>query len=238
MKFGQKLDANKHLDWPYVSYKALKKLIKDLLGKKHSVPPTPDVISPLVARRSKAAAEGGALEAPLLANEAASSAKGADSPEIAPVRDGFPVSPRDAFWAALDGERTKVHDFYVSEVERHREQLTLLVEQLDGAGRDNRNRGRSSLQRASTDLYRTLQHLTNYCILNYTAMLKVAKKFDKAVAEVLPALKLQNEYKQHLDSTSSFPTHLELDELCAQVTPANGAPMECEWSANGVLMEC
>ena len=31
MKFEQKLDANKHSDWPYIDYKGLKKVMKKVI---------------------------------------------------------------------------------------------------------------------------------------------------------------------------------------------------------------
>ena len=48
-------------------------------------------------------------------------------------------------------------------------------------GKKDSGRERDSVMRASVTLFRNLQHLGNYCILNYTGFVKICKKHDKAV---------------------------------------------------------
>lgn len=174
MKFQQKLEANKHSDWPYIDYKGLKAVLKALVksaGKaaSSSLQASPD--------RGNQATVFMALQAPLL-----------ESGE----------SPQRSFREALREQRDRVQDFYLQELERHHAQIQLLLEQFElphsgstGASPVSFRAGKSkptertqwrteaSLAKASTDVYRTLQHLRNYAILNYTGLLKLAKKFDK-----------------------------------------------------------
>ena len=99
-------------------------------------------------------------------------------------------SHRGIFLDRLREQRDIVNAFYHEEIERSREQLLLLLAQmaaLAGGGSeptssigDSGSASESSLVRASTDLYRRLQQLRNYAILNYTGLVKLAKKFDKA----------------------------------------------------------
>ena len=177
-------------DWPYVAYQQLKKLIKELTGGKRSIPSTPSSHAP-------------------------NSGPGKHDSLSVPLTIDLGGEARAAFWAALDIERTKVQDFYESELRRHHEQLQLLLEQITADGAPT-ERAETSLQRASTDLYRTLQLLRNYCILNYTGLLKLAKKFDKAVAK---HQRLQEAYKDHADTTS-FATHERLEVLCTDLERA------------------
>jgi len=208
MKFAVKLEANQYDDWPYVNYKEMKKLIKKLLGGQLSAPPTPACCGNLTKKGSANALppigvgdEGalGALAEPLLLTEPG-------------------LSARAAFLVALGSQLLKVQNFYMSELYKHQEALGLLVEQLTaGETAQSSERNESSLQRASTDLYRTLQHLRNYCILNYTGLLKLGKKFDKATP--VPQMRLLNEWKQEVD-TSSFTTHEELERICTELETA------------------
>ena len=90
----------------------------------------------------------------------------------------------------------------------------------------------ASIGRASTEIYRTLQHLRNYAILNYTGLLKLAKKFDKQHMQELEEQQervhgagfgegglgyvpeaLLGPWTEEL-SRSSFVTADALDELC------------------------
>ena len=183
MKFQQKLEANKHSDWPYIDYKGIKTVLKAVIkatGKaaSSSLQATPD--------RRLDATVFAALRAPLL-------------------EPG--QSPHESMLTALREQRDKVERFYVEELERHRAQLQLLLSQFEqpatqkGMSRVASEKGmtrvmsssslmmpkqqrtqrrlEASIGRASTEIYRTLQHLRNYVILNYTGLLKLAKKFDK-----------------------------------------------------------
>lgn len=154
MKFALKLDANKYSDWPYVDYKGLKRLLKDRSVaplQNGSVPSTP---TSLGLKH---------LQAPLLEQ--------GERPSEIPATD--------LFFARLRDERDAVQVFYLATIERCSGQLQLLLSQMTITSVGPSSRAESSLVRAATDLYRTLQHLRNYAILNYTALIKAAKKFDK-----------------------------------------------------------
>ena len=76
------------------------------------------------------------------------------------------------FNIVLVSERDKVQRFYADELQRLIEQIAALIQQMARAEKLT-SRERSSVTRAATDMYRTLQHLRNFCILNYTGLLKV-----------------------------------------------------------------
>ena len=213
VKFTEKLEANIRQPWAahYIDYKGLQKVIKSLLASR----PLDEPMS--------------ALAVPLL-----------------PEGEG-PSQPQEGrFLRALRKEWQKVNAFYVEELQRQSEQLTLLLEQMrqgleeTGSGRETgsgqgetggslppsappsrptspwfgtaapsplidvgridsaavikkeakkkekkspqRGQTKSSLHRASTALYRSLQHLHNFGILNYTGFVKVCKKHDKEIS--------------------------------------------------------
>jgi len=77
--------------------------------------------------------------------------------------------------------------------------------------------GRDSLQRAVSSLYRELQHLRNYCILNYTGLVKILKKHDKRVTGAgRKRLAAKPLLMAHVN-TLSFVAHDELKRIEAQI---------------------
>jgi SPX domain protein involved in polyphosphate accumulation len=70
--------------------------------------------------------------------------------------------------------------------------------------------------RAATDLFRTLHYLRNFCILNYTGLLKAAKKFDKKVS---PSELLLTDSKAEMDELS-FVQNQEIDILSNKLVSA------------------
>lgn len=262
MKFEQKLDANKHSDWPYIDYKGLKKVMKKVIkgflntSSKSGSQPASVAASPS-AKRAGSAMD--ALRAPLLPSplrqleptpEGAVSESRDQSPLPRwPLRPSpTEVKPSDEFLGALREQRDVVQNFYTAELQRHREQIQLLIGQFGSPSpgmstkqakqQEQGRRTEASLQRASTDAYRTLQHLRNYAILNYTGLLKMAKKFDKkfhedieesrarAVAKGLvasppprPTSPLYTEWTAEVEACP-FVTPDELDELCSQLEKA------------------
>ena len=219
MKFAAKLDANKFEDWPYIEYKAMKKLIKHGVKKtsKNVTPHVTPAASPDIMQAGKKM-----LREPLLAAM------------------GWQNEQFDLFLDKLREQRDVVEAFFVLELERNREQFELLLASLQslfqGGGSKNGGgskasdtdwRSESSLVRAATDLYRRLQQLRNYAILNYTGLVKLAKKFDKAhhpktgdkgsavVAEPTPPPLLGGWTAELQDSTLFTPD--ALDNLISQL---------------------
>ena len=75
--------------------------------------------------------------------------------------------------------------------------------------------------RASVTLFRNLQHLGNYCILNYTGFVKICKKHDKSVAAELRL------WAPHLEAeleTLAFVTQSGLGTLLRQLEAAHANP--------------
>jgi len=194
MKFQQKLEANKHSEWAayYLDYKALKKLIKQLNspGKEPAV----QVHTSLLYNDSD-------KTAPLLVGEVRF---GSPSPE----RSGWSAGQGDPFVRAVEAQWDKVQSFYAEELAKADEHFRLMLPQLEqayGSGAEGlqksdptgsrdpgplsphseRRHERSSLQRAATDVYRTLQQLRNFAIINYTGFVKIIKKHDKALPKAL-----------------------------------------------------
>ncbi|KAL1495622.1 hypothetical protein AB1Y20_016490 [Prymnesium parvum] len=130
-------------------------------------------------------------------------------------------APHQLFVSALHGERDKVQRFYEAELQRLAERQRVLVDQMDGG--PARPPQKSSLTKAAIDLYRTLTHLRNFSILNYTGLLKAAKKFDKTAGAAL----LQRE-KAELDKLS-FVQGKEVEALLASLADAY-AQAFCEGS--------
>lgn len=173
-----------------------------------------------LSKLDTADADGG-LRAPLLPNRFDT------LPEEAALTD-------DAlFVTALRAQRIKVQAFYLSEVQRCRGQIEHIVEGMaqrvsktspaadpEGAGSAPVGKAtQSSLTRAATGMYRTLQHVRNFSILNYTGLLKAAKKHDKAVAA--PA-RVLGWWKHELDQ-QPFVRCLEVDALCETLEGAYAA---------------
>ena len=242
MKYAQKLEANKHADWPYIDYRGVKKVISTAI--KAEIRLCLDAAS----LPSKAAA----LRAPLLTSGGLED--DAEAPTILTVQQQ-PTDGRDLFLQKLREQRNLVQAFYMAEFERHHESLRLLVAQFEMpspmppsiAGRSmspplirppvtkSAARTHASLARAATDLYRTLQHLRNYAILNYTGLLKLAKKYDKKYEEALEEERckaaarggdilvapspLLSEWTAEV-SASPFVAPEELEELCTQLEKA------------------
>ena len=80
------------------------------------------------------------------------------------------------FLSALRDQRDIIMTFYEAELNSNRAQLQLLLSQMAEISQmgDANTRSESSIVRASTDLYRRLQQLRNYAILNYTGLVKLA----------------------------------------------------------------
>ncbi len=82
----------------------------------------------------------------------------------------------------IASESEKVEAFYKEKVQIFKERYDHLRPHT--AEEDALEKGihaQYSLKRAFIDLYRQMNFLTNYCILNYTAFVKICKKHDKIV---------------------------------------------------------
>mmetsp|Transcript_32768 Transcript_32768/g.81375 ORF Transcript_32768/g.81375 Transcript_32768/m.81375 type:complete len:718 (-) Transcript_32768:130-2283(-) len=103
--------------------------------------------------------------------------------------DGF--EPAN-FRASAIAEADKVERFYklrmrhaMEEWSVHKVRLLALAEPADGVGLlgqgdySNDDEVRERVQTAVTELYRSLTRLRNFCIVNYTGFVKIAKKFVK-----------------------------------------------------------
>ena len=149
----------------------------------------------------------------------------------APLLSNVFTEEKGPFLKALRAQRGRVQGHYERESQRCREKIEHLLEGLakkvgksvEGGSLPLKTHAsavtESSLTRASTDVYRTLQHLRNFCILNYTGLLKVAKKHDKAVQSDRRVLAA---WKPELDETP-FVKSAEIDVLCAQLEAAYAA---------------
>ena len=190
VNFTEKLEANVRAEWSsyYVDYKALKKAMKKAM--------TPCASPDCAKLRAKS--KGEQLQEPLLPG-------GADAE--------MTTTPVHVFIKCLDEQRDKVQSFYEEELQRLTEQHNSLEAQLSRAA-ELTSSERSSVTLASTDLYRTLQHLRNFCILNYTGLLKAAKKFDKKSGTAL-----LGKSKEDLDNLS-FVQNTEIDDLSNKLESA------------------
>lgn len=127
-----------------------------------------------------------------------------------PLLEEVTSSAVERFGAVLQGERDKVQQFYEAELQRITEEHRILLSQLKSGSSFTPSEA-SSMTNAAINLYRTLQHLRNYCILNYTGLLKAAKKFDKATGSELLATE-----KKGLDLLS-FVHNEEVDYLASEL---------------------
>lgn len=212
MKFALKLDANRNGDWPYIDYKGLKKILKELKAA-NKMSKTSPLDSPSLHALKM-------LKRPLL-NSSQSCA-----------------DEKNVFLTKLREQSDRIQSFYAAEVDRSQVSLDALLVQLAEGDRSLSLRTQASLVKASTDLYRTLQQLRNYTILNYTGLLKLAKKFDKKVGgkadeasgsangsgswSSIPANhtpRLLEEWTEEL-STSPYVAAEAIEELCAQLEGA------------------
>ena len=84
----------------------------------------------------------------------------------------------------------------------------------DGGKSRGKARERDSVMRASVELFRNLQHLDNFCILNYTGFVKICKKHDKSVP--VPQRLWASVLEAELE-TLQFVTRSGLDTLLRQL---------------------
>jgi SPX domain protein involved in polyphosphate accumulation len=97
-----------------------------------------------------------------------------------------------AFFAKLQSELNKIDSFYGEKERSFLNQCNSLVRQLNVisqapvptklTGRMQLEKKKEILQKACGDLYRGLDFLKNYRILNYTGFVKILKKHDKRAA--------------------------------------------------------
>jgi len=186
MKFEEKLEQSIRRVWEehYIDYRALKKVIKAIEKRLEAQAETVSTSS-----------VSGALRQALLPRDSLQPREEEDSEFLTVCRVQY----------------RKVEAFYQEELERESAALDLLLPQLFSASpavkrrkpsnenvmespeqpkkqkskgvKDGRSRARerASCMRASVELFRNLQHLTNFCILNYTGFVKICKKHDKSV---------------------------------------------------------
>ena len=70
----------------------------------------------------------------------------------------------------------------------------------------------ASSKRAYADLYRNMCYLENYCILNYTGVVKILKKHDK----INPHYRTMKPMVVQLREFSHFPSYVALEEMKRQ----------------------
>lgn len=97
-----------------------------------------------------------------------------------------------AFFAKLQSELTKIDSFYGEKERSFLNQCNSLVRQLNAisqappptklTARMQLEKKKEILQKACGDLYRGLDFLKNFRILNYTGFVKILKKHDKRSA--------------------------------------------------------
>ena len=117
------------------------------------------------------------------------------------------VDPDEMFFEAIEQECQKVEGFYTYQAQEFTERLQLMNETIqkvhgkkkgkktkhdsDDDDDDDENRKGNvsrdvhvmdSIKRSFVELYRQMNYLMNYTILNYTAFVKISKKHDKQLA--------------------------------------------------------
>lgn len=117
------------------------------------------------------------------------------------------ADPDEMFFDAIEGECQKVEGFYSYQAQEFRERLQLMNETIQKV--NNKKKGKKSkhdsddddddegkqrgsvsrdvhvmdsIKRSFVELYRQMNYLMNYTILNYTAFVKISKKHDKQLA--------------------------------------------------------
>lgn len=207
VNFSEKLEANKHEGWPYVDYKHLKKVLKalDKEACSSSRPMSPSASMNLISgmKRVSSKLSLAALQIPLLEGGAGG------------------VDARNIFHDKLREQRDKVQAFHTAELERSSITLQSLLGQFEQSSSGGKSVS-TSLQRASTDLYRTLQLLRNYSILNYTALIKICKKFDKEICKRRGYEPLLKQWTAELGE-APFVSPDALDSQCSRLETAFAA---------------
>ena len=83
---------------------------------------------------------------------------------------------QNEFTSKLRLEMTKVNTCYQERLHEYTLQVDLLQQQYNPEASDAED---SSLQGAFVEVYRLMTHLLNFALLNYTAIIKIVKKYDK-----------------------------------------------------------
>lgn len=185
VNFNLKLRDNIYSEWSasYLDYKKLKKILKPL---KVISKPTGTGTSPTSGFLKKAQPEG----TPLISVVSLEARAGTTDTIYAKVQQSFEH--------ALEFELKKVEKCYVDRLTEYQEQFEFLRRQYRTNSSD---RVKESLQNSSVELYRLLNLLNNFALLNYTGFVKIIKKHDKLSTE---AYHLKSAYHVYMKNNCTF----------------------------------
>eukprot|EP00753_Platysulcus_tardus_P019088 PLAT7049.2.p1 GENE.PLAT7049.2~~PLAT7049.2.p1 ORF type:complete len:780 (-),score=368.98 PLAT7049.2:71-2410(-) len=208
VKFGQRLRESTVRGWEpfYVDYEHLKALIYRVeAARKKAKRRKSKLLSPggmLLSSKKVALADASPVpeEGSATPVSVGSVGDGGESASVlsTPLLDGEEGSSPSAaeideqFEDALMTEAEKVDSFYVATLADYQQRLLHMIDQakpLVAGAASAEALAAVSLQTAMADLYRKMQFLENFSILNYTGFVKVLKKHDK----VLPGRSATNE---------------------------------------------
>jgi len=182
VKFGTKLKANRVIEWAdkYVDYKALKKFIKQ--QHKKEIENNPIVGSAGFLTRNTSSSFSLNSNCTDLKSVALIESEGERTYLLEKTAN-------QQFETLIQQELQKVEKFYAEKMEVCVARLQLLKDQItDQHGGIQRLQKAmqglgtyESIKRALMVLYRDMNLLHNYTILNYTAFVKIFKKYDKVM---------------------------------------------------------
>lgn len=211
MKFGSQLEENAVPEWRtrYIDYKGLKKTIRSLAmaaAEQAASTESADGVGTNISLAEAAAADASRSRAP--------SRKGGDGSSR--LLGGERETPTDAaglasaalvqrFADVLAVELSKVSSFYAMELgkDRYRDECLEAGCKAFGtsAASQERKKLRAKLHVGLLEFYRALTMLSSFCIFNYTACVKILKKFDKkcglGASELLLARVKECEFVEH-----------------------------------------
>ena len=239
MKFAKYLEAELVPEWrrQYVNYKMMKKHVKKVgasADRPHSeedeserpLSPTPIGTAP-PSRHETSSSEHAVQQHPRPNSRENDIQMTTPVPALPPVSYSFPSGPNsDAernFFVALDEEMAKVEAFYRLREEDAVRRFDVIKQQLsiykysqqralsDAVSTRSFTSAMRKLRASLLELYRYLELIQNYRLLNFTAAAKILKKFDKTAG-----WRSSEIYLKHVDEMNFRKSHL-VDQMIKEV---------------------